>query len=418
MGARTLTRYAINCGNVTGAVEIGNEDAPMTEVQPRRPAFRAVIDQLGRPGSLQLIPTPALVCDIDLLTANLARMADTAASAAIALRPHVKSHKSAFVARRQLEGGAVGLACAKLSEAEVLVERLPAGGYEPRISILLTSPIAGAASAKRASLLAERCDLTVVVDHPQGVDELSAAFETSGNRLSVLCDVDVGLGRTGVVGPYEALGVVERIGRSASLRFAGVQGYGGHLQHIAGRDERRSVASESAHRLQAVIETLESNGHSVRLRTGGGTGTSSLDIEFGVLNELQPGSYVFMDREYRDALGDDVEGRFAQSLTIATTVISANQPDFVTVDAGLKAMATDAGSPLVVGHEQESQYHFFGDEHGLVTTGPHVTLSRGDRLELVPPHCDPTVDRYDLIWLVRGDVVVGVADVDARGCSQ
>jgi D-serine deaminase-like pyridoxal phosphate-dependent protein len=345
-------------------------------------------------------------------------MADTAASAAIALRPHVKSHKSAYVARRQLEGGAVGLACAKLSEAEVLVERLLADGYEPRISVLLTSPIAGAASAKRASLLAERCDLTVVVDHPQGVDELSAALGISGNPLSVLCDVDVGLGRTGVVGPHEALAVVERIGQSASLRFAGVQGYGGHLQHIAGRDERRSAAGESAHRLRAVIETLESNGHRIPLRTGGGTGTSSLDIELGVLNELQPGSYVFMDREYRDALGDDVEGGFAQSLTIATTVISANRRDFVTVDAGLKAMATDAGSPLVVGHEQESQYHFFGDEHGLVSTGPHVTLGRGDRLELVPPHCDPTVDRYDFMWLVRGDVVVGVADVDARGCSQ
>jgi D-serine deaminase-like pyridoxal phosphate-dependent protein len=163
---------------------------------------------------------------------------------------------------------------------------------------------------------------------------------------------------------------------------------------------------------------LESNGFGVPLRTGGGTGTAAIDIELGVLNELQPGSYVFMDREYRDALERDPEGRFDQSLTIVTTVISANQCEFVTVDAGLKSMATDAGSPLVVGHEGESTFAFFGDEQGLVTNGPDHAFGRGDRLELVPPHCDPTVDRYDFMWLVRGDVVLGVADVDARGCSQ
>jgi D-serine deaminase-like pyridoxal phosphate-dependent protein len=125
-----------------------------------------------------------------------------------------------------------------------------------------------------------------------------------------------------------------------------------------------------------------------------------------------------MDREYRDALGLNDEGSFAQSLTIATTVISANQKDFVTVDAGLKAMANDAGSPLVVGHETTSQYHFFGDEHGLVTMPASTNFRRGDRLELVPPHCDPTVDRYDHLWMVQGDVLVDVVEVTARGCSQ
>jgi D-serine deaminase-like pyridoxal phosphate-dependent protein len=123
-----------------------------------------------------------------------------------------------------------------------------------------------------------------------------------------------------------------------------------------------------------------------------------------------------MDREYRDALGADPEGRFAQSLTIAATVISANQPGFVTVDAGLKAMATDAGVPTVVG--RDSEYAFFGDEHGMVTDGSGGRLRPGDRVDLVPPHCDPTVDRYDRIWLVEGDVLLGWTPVDARGCSQ
>ncbi len=390
----------------------------MSEARLHEPAFQAVLGQLNRPGSRSLIPTPALLCDVDVLDRNIARMAEVCASAAVALRPHVKSHKSAFVARRQLEAGAVGLSCAKLAEAEVIVDRLIAVGYEPRVSVLLTSPMVGRASALRASALAERCDLIAVVDHLEGVDELAVAFETVDAQLSVLCDVDVGLGRTGVVGPEQALRVVERIQRSPSLRFAGVQGYGGHLQHIAGRQERRTATRESTRRLEVVVEALESRGFAVPLRTGGGTGTAAFDIEIGVLRELQPGSYVFMDREYRDALGDDPEGRFGQSLTIATTVISANQLDFVTVDAGLKSMATDAGSPLVVGHEGESTYVFFGDEHGLVTNGPGHAYRRGDRLDLVPPHCDPTVDRYDFMWLVRGDVVLAVADVDARGCSQ
>jgi D-serine deaminase-like pyridoxal phosphate-dependent protein len=221
-----------------------------------------------------------------------------------------------------------------------------------------------------------------------------------------------------VVGPSQAVSVVDRIEQSPWLRFSGVQGYGGHLQHIVGREERRTATKESAHRLEVVIHALESKGYNVPLRTGGGTGTSMIDIEIGLLNELQPGSYVFMDRKYCDALGNDPEGRFQQSLTISTTVISTNQKDYVTVDAGLKAMATDAGSPLVVGHEGKAEYRFYGDEHGLVTSGWDGPFSRGNRLALVPPHCDPTVDRYDYIWLVRDEVVIGFADITARGCSQ
>jgi D-serine deaminase-like pyridoxal phosphate-dependent protein len=390
----------------------------VTETRLHQPAFQAVIEQFQSPGSRRLIPTPALVCDLDLLDQNIAHMAEVTTAAAVTLRPHVKSHKSAFVARRQLDAGAVGLSCAKLAEAEALVERFVADGDERTISVLLTSPLMGEASARRAWTLAERCDLIAVLDHPDGVDELAGASSGGDVRISVLCDVDVGVGRTGVVGPEQALRLVERIGQKPALRFAGVQGYGGDLQHIAGREERRAATRTSTGRLEAVIEALESRGIEVRVRTGGGTGTTVIDIEIGVLNELQPGSYVFMDREYRDALGEDPEGRFSQSLTIATSVISANQRDFVSVDAGLKSMATDAGSPLVLGHEGDSEYHFFGDEYGLVTNSKGDAFHRGDRLDLVPPHCDPTVDRYDFMWLVRGDVVIGVADVDARGCSQ
>jgi D-serine deaminase-like pyridoxal phosphate-dependent protein len=380
--------------------------------------YRHAFDHVGEPGSRLLIPTPALVCDLDLLSQNILLMASRVSAAGVSVRPHVKSHKSAFVARRQLEAGAVGLSCAKVAEAEAIVDRLASDGYDRPVSILLTSPLVGAASATRVADLAARCDLMAVADHPEGVDELAEACAAADVSVTVLCDVDVGTRRTGVIGPSEALVVVDRIAQSSHLDFGGVQGYGGHLQHIHDRGERRAGAEDSAQRLHVVIAALERSGHGVSLRTGGGTGTAVIDGDIGLLNELQPGSYVFMDREYHDALGDDPEGQFQQSLMVTTTVISANQPGFVTVDAGLKSMATDAGSPLVMGHESAERYEFFGDEHGLVTSGPHSSFRRGDRLELVPPHCDPTVDRYDFIWLVRDHVLVGVADVDARGCSQ
>lgn len=376
------------------------------------------LDAVGQPGSRSLLPTPALVCDLDLLSANIATMAAITNAAGLRLRPHAKSHKSTYIARLQLGHGAVGLACAKLAEAEILVDRLERDGYEPAVSVLLTSPTVGTAAASRVAALARKCDLTVVVDHEGGVDELTRATDEADVVVTVLCDVDVGLGRTGVAEPADAVAVVDRITRGSNLRFGGVQGYAGQVQHLSRREERQAADREATNRLAAVVDALEGTGHEVLVRTGGGTGTCLLDVEFGILNELQPGSYVFMDREYSDALSGDPEDRFHQSLTIATTVVSANHPGFVTVDAGLKAMATDAGMPTVVGMEGEVEYLFFGDEHGLVTTTDSARFDRGDQLELVPPHCDPTVDRYERLWLVRGQVLVGYAAVDARGCSQ
>jgi D-serine deaminase-like pyridoxal phosphate-dependent protein len=377
-----------------------------------------VLEQLGEANSRRLIATPALVCDLALLQSNIEQMATLAREAGTSLRPHVKSHKSAYVAARQLEAGAVGLSFAKLGEAEVIVDRLNAEDPDAVVSVLLTSPLVGRHSSERAAALATHCDLIVVVDHPDGVDELEAAAVAMEATISVLCDVDVGLGRTGVVGPAQALAVAERVNVATRLHFRGVQGYGGHLQHIVGREHRRVATIASTERLRLVIDALESAGFNVAIRSGGGTGTMGLDVEIGVLNELQPGSYVFMDREYRDALGEDPEGRFAQSLTLFTSVISANHVGYVTVDAGLKSMATDAGVPVVVGHERSSTYSFYGDEQGMVTYAPEHPYRRGERIELVPPHCDPTVDRYDVIWLVHDDVVVDVIDVSARGRSQ
>ncbi len=395
----------------------GNPEGPTVNDRVRRRLIESVLSSRANAPTRSDIPTPALVLDVDLLDENIQRMMELTRAGSVALRPHVKSHKSTFVARRQLEAGAVGLACAKLAEAEAVVAGLIEDGYDLRVSILITSPLVGPVPTARAAELARSCDLTIAVDHPDGVDELVRALAREGTRAGALCDVDVGLERTGVVDASHALRVVERIIDVDGLDFGGVQGYAGHLQHIHGRTERREANLLAMARLGEVVDALDEAGMAVSVVTGGGTGTTGLDLEAGRLNELQPGSYVFMDREYADALGEDPEGRFHQSLTIDTTVVSANHDGFATVDAGIKSMATDAGPPRVLG-PQGGAYQFFGDEHGLVTCDPRDPLRRGQRLSLVPPHCDPTVDRYDHVWLVRGDDVIGVAEVTARGASQ
>jgi len=365
---------------------------------------------IGRPGSRHRIPTPAAVLDLDAFERNLARMAERSRRAGLALRPHAKSHKCASLARRQLAAGAVGICCAKLAEAEALA----AAGVG---SILVTSPIAGEGPARRAARLAGALpDFRIVLDHPDGAAELAQAAE--GGLVQVLVDVDVGLGRTGVADPASAAALARAVAAHPSLRLLGVQGYGGHWQHLAGRDLRAAAVVEGMSRLTAAAEAIRSAGGAVEVLTGGGTGTFAADAALGVLTEVQPGSYAFMDREYRDALGDDPDGAFEQSLVIATTVISANHPEWLTVDAGLKALSTDGPLPAPLTPKFTGcGYRFFGDEHGRLTR-PQAQVARGERLELAPGHIDPTLDRYDWLHLVRGDTLVEVAPIEARGASQ
>jgi D-serine deaminase-like pyridoxal phosphate-dependent protein len=342
------------------------------------------------------LPTPALVVELAAFEHNLAAAQRLVDAHGVGLRPHAKTHKCAEIAARQLTLGARGICVAKLGEAEALA----AAGID---RLLVTTPIHPAWTQRVAALAATGVDLTVVVDSPTGVAAVPAA-----PALGVLVDVDVGLHRTGVTSPV----VASELARLLGGRLRGVQGYGGHWQHISDPHERRDAVAEGMRLLTECIEAIEAAGRSVDLRTGGGTGSLPHDLELGVLNDLQLGSYVFMDREYADALASD-EVPWRQALFVDTTVISANHDAFVTVDAGLKAMATDAGPPVVAGHP-ERRYHWFGDEHGLVTGAATV----GDRLSLIPPHCDPTVDRYDVVHVVDGDSVVDVWPITARGHSQ
>jgi D-serine deaminase-like pyridoxal phosphate-dependent protein len=370
-----------------------------------RPAVRDTLAQVGRPGSRHEIPTPALVVDADALAHNLdagQRLADTAG---VALRPHAKTHKCAAVAREQLARGAVGICVAKVGEAEAL----SAAGVD---RLLVTSPVHVGLVDRIAALRGAGTDVTVVVDHPDVVAPLARATDAVGG-VDVLVDLDVGLHRTGVSDAAAAARIATLVVAEPSLTFRGVQGYGGHWQHIPDPTDRHEAVASGMDLLGAAVDAIESGGLAVDVRSGGGTGTSAIDARLGALTELQLGSYAYMDREYADALAGE-ESPWRQALFVQATVVSANHDGFVTVDAGLKALATDAGDPVV----SVARYTWFGDEHGLVTQPADRRLRVGDRVDIVPPHCDPTVDRYDLLHLVRGDVLVDVLPIEARGRSQ
>ena len=375
-----------------------------------RPHVALTLAFLGQPGTRERIPTPAAVLDLDAFDRNVALMMARATRAGLALRPHAKSHKCATLAHRQIAAGAVGICCAKLAEAEAMA----AAGIG---AILVTSPIAGAANAARAARLAESLpDFRIVVDHIDGVRELAKAAHTP---IQVIIDVDVGLGRTGVASAEQAAEVARAVLADPNLRLLGVQGYGGQWQHMEGANARASATAAGMQKLSAAAAAVRSVGGTVDVVTGGGTGTFAADAAQGVLNEIQPGSFAFMDREYREALRDDPDGAFEQSLSIHTTVITTNNPRWVTVDGGLKAFSTDGPTPQpLTAKFAGCAFRFFGDEQGLLMRPEGQPVARGERVAFTPGHIDPTLDRYDLLHLVQGDVLVDIVRIEGRGGSQ
>jgi len=238
--------------------------------------------------------------------------------------------------------------------------------------------------------------------------------------IQLVIDVDVGMGRTGVADTVAGLALGQRIAAHPNLRLKGVQGYGGAWQHVVGADKRLEAAKLGLARLTEIVETLRADGHACPLVTGGGTGTFEADTDLGVLNERQPGSYVFMDNQYVDALGEDPDGAFRTSLFVQAQVVSANAKRWVTVDAGLKAFATDGPPPRpATAPFAADAYFFFGDEHGgLTRPAGGVPIAHGQRVELTVPHCDPTVDRYSWMHMVRGDVLESIEPIEAARRSQ
>lgn len=370
---------------------------------------------VGQQGSRRSLNTPALVLDLEMLDRNIAEMAAFAKAHGIALRPHSKTHKSADIARRQIAAGALGVCCAKLGEAEALAEQ----GIE---SLHITSPVVTPQAIDRlVALNAKVSGLMLVVDHPDNADALAAAAAKAGKPLTVVIDIDPGIHRTGVASPEDCVALVKKVADLRSLKYAGIQFYCGSHQHIKDFAERKASIEERTAYLKGIIDRLEAAGLKPGIVTGSGTGTHYIDAKAGVFTELQVGSYVFMDHDYAvcDLRGLD-KPTFEQALQIDARVVSANTPGMVTVDAGLKAMATEKGPPMILkGAVEGSTTRFMGDEHlAVIAPAGQAAPALAEQVVLVPPHCDPTVNMYESYHVVKGDTLVDIWPVTGRGRSR
>lgn len=373
---------------------------------------------IGKPGSRALLDTPALCVDLDAMGRNIAAMAALCRDKRIALRPHAKTHKSVKIAELQQAAGAIGICCATIGEAEVMVQGGIAGVH-------VTSPQVTPSKIARVIALngGQHRGFSVVVDDPRNLADLDEAARAAGMVLDVLVDYSAGHNRTGAATEDDVLSLAREAQRAAGLRFRGVQSYSGNLQHIADRAERAAKAKQRLAVLAGIVGKLRDGGIEVPIVTGSGTGTHDFDAETNVFTELQAGSYIFMDVDYHRALKD---GRnvppFETSLFVQTAVVSANGAKvpggYVTTDAGLKSFATEGPKPeIMAGGPPGSTYGFAGDEHGRLffPSGTSAIPVIGERIELVTPHCDPTVNLHDFYHLVRGDTLVDIWPVDARG---
>jgi D-serine deaminase-like pyridoxal phosphate-dependent protein len=372
---------------------------------------------IGKPGSRALLDTPALCVEIDAMERNITSMAALCRDKGIALRPHSKTHKSVKIAERQIAAGALGICCATIGEAEIMVR----GGIK---GVHVTSPQVTPSKLARVVALAGAAPLgfSVVVDDPGNLAALDASAQAAGLVIDVLVDFSAGHHRTGAATEEDVIALAHAAEAAKGLSLKGVQSYSGNLQHIADRAERQAKAKQRLAVLAGIVGQLRAAGIAVPIITGSGTGTHDFDSETKVFTELQAGSYIFMDVDYIRALKD---GRntppFETSLFVHTAVVSiaaAKVPGgYVTTDAGLKSFATENWKPEVMsGGPPGATYGFAGDEHGRLFFPPGSAVpALGDRIELVTPHCDPTVNLYDVYHLVRGDTLVDIWPVDARG---
>jgi len=371
-------------------------------------------DLVGVAGSRWRLNTPALVLDLDILERNIEAMAAHCRATGQALRPHAKSHKCTAIAHRQKAAGALGACCATIREAETMI----GAGVD---GVLITSPVASEPKIARLMVLhAANESLMVATDTPENVTALAAAVNASGvgRPLAVVVDFDVGTHRTGAAGLDAVVALARAVEEAEPLLFAGVQAYYGHLQHIEDFSERQAAVAEEAARLKAVVAALEEAGLPPGIVTGGGTGTHDIDHREGVFSELQAGSYLFTDVQYNVcALTADEPRPFEPSLFVHASVVNNVHDSHAIIDAGLKSFATDGPAPeFSAGAPIGASYRFFGDEHGAVVYGDaNERLDVGAQVACVIPHCDPTVNLYDVYHCVRGDTLVEIWPIEARG---
>lgn len=360
---------------------------------------------------LAAVDTPALVIDLDAMEHNLTTMADFFADKPAKLRPHAKTHKSPIIAHKQLALGAVGITCAKLGEAEVMVE---AGVRD----VLVANQIVTPAKIARLVGLLHHARVTVATDSPENLRDLARAAGERGVTLDVLVEVNTGMNRCGVEPGEGAVALAKVAADLPGLRFRGIQAYEGHLVNVPD-DADRAARVRAA--MAPIVETrglIEAAGLPVEIVTGGGTGTFAHTGTTVGFDEVQAGSYVFMDTKYSEV--DGPGQRFRQALAVQATIISRPTPERAVLDIGRKTIGIDQGVPQLRGYDPSDViFESFSEEHTkLRLEGEARKLRVGDVVQVVPGHGCTTVNLYDRYIAARGGVVEGIWPIAGRGRSQ
>ena len=355
------------------------------------------------------ISTPALIIDLDAFEKNVKRLADFIKKKGIRHRAHAKTHKSADIALYQIEhGGACGICCQKVSEAEALV----AGGVK---DVPVSNQVVDPAKIDRLAALAKQARVIVCVDDADNVEALSSAATKHGVTIECLVEMDCGAGRCGVEWGTPVVNLSSNIANAKNLSFSGIQAYHGSAQHVHDFEQRKATIEAAIKQVADTIEMLKTEGLECDIIGGAGTGTYYFEGASDVYNELQCGSYIFMDADYQRVL-DETGGfisEFENSLFILTGIMSHTKVDMAICDAGLKAQSVDSGLPVVFGRD-DLEYTKCSDEHGVITD-PNGVLKLNDKLRLIPGHCDPTCNLYDWYVGVRNGKVECLWPVTARG---
>jgi 3-hydroxy-D-aspartate aldolase len=358
------------------------------------------------------IETPCLVLDLDALERNIIKMGNFAKDMGVRHRVHGKMHKSVDVAKLQEElGGSVGVCCQKVSEAEVFAR----GGIK---DVMVSNQVTQPAKIDRLARLPKLGARTICcVDDPANVADLSAAATKHGTQIECVVEIDCGAGRCGVTTTQDVVSIAKLIDSAEGLKFAGLQAYQGAMQHMDSYADRKAKIDIAIAQVADAIQGLKSHGLECDIVGGGGTGSYYFEGTSGVFNELQCGSYAFMDADYGRILNEEGkridDGEWENALFILTSVMSHAKADLAVVDAGLKAQSIDSGLPVVYGRT-DVEYFKCSDEHGVIKD-PNGVLKVNDKLRLVPGHCDPTCNVHDWYVGVRNGKVEKVWPVSARG---
>lgn len=355
--------------------------------------------------SRDAIDTPALCIDLDVMEANIARMAALCRRHGVEWRPHSKGHKSPEIARRQLAAGAIGVTCAKLGEAEVMAD----GGID---DLLIANQIVGRAKHERLVALAGRARPIVAVDHVDQLEPLSTLASAANASVRVLVEVDIGLERCGVLSGEPAVSLAQQIAARPGIELAGIMGYEGHLLTVEDPEQKERQIREALAVLVDTGEQIERAGLPCPIVSAGGTGSYAVTVTCPGVTEVQAGGLIFMDAFYRQKCQ---VREFDFALTLLTTVVSRPAPDRAIVDAGRKSQNAEIHTPFVR-ERDDIRVTRLSAEHGQLELQPSAyDLRVGDRLEIVPGYGDFTNVLHDEFYVFRDNRLEAIWPLLGRG---